>query len=509
MKPQVLIVGAGPTGLALARSLANHGVQIRIIEKNSGPGTASRALVVHARILEHYQQLGFSDRLVNKGLPMTALTIREGDKDKAKLNFPDLGEGLSPFPYILSFPQDEHEEILVDELKKVGIEVEWNTELTSFSDNGDTVKATLKKDGCLEERTEFNYLCGCDGAHSTVRKGLGIEFPGGTYDQLFFVADVESEAGGAGMENMYMYMDDEGFISYMPVRNEKMKRIIGIVPKELTNYSNMEYKDISSYIERKIGLKTTKVNWFSTYRVHHRVSEQFIKGRIFIAGDAGHIHSPAGGQGMNTGIGDAINLSWKLAAVIKGKADSSILETYESERIAFARILTSTTDKVFQTIVGRHVRGSLLRKVFMPYVVPFLFGFSTAKKKAFKVVSQTEINYRDSKLSNGTAGKIVAGERLPWIETAHSDNFKPLQSFDWQIHIYGQANKDLIEFAQSHSLKVHEFTWEQKMDSVGFQQDALYLIRPDGYVALANKDQNVSALNEYLTKFKIAPFNLN
>lgn len=506
MKPQVLIVGAGPTGLVLALSLAKHGVPFRIIEKNAGPGTASRALAVHARILEHYQQLGLSDPIVSKGMPMTSLTLRKGKEDKAKLKFSDLGKGLSPFPYILSLPQDEHEKILVDELKKRGIEVEWNTALASFSDNGDTVQAVLQQTAQAEETAAFEYLCGCDGAHSTVRKGLGIGFPGGTYDQLFFVADVESADAQSDRENMYMHMDDEGFIAYMAVRNERTKRLIGIVPKELTNYTKMAYNDISEYVERKIGVTATHVNWFSTYRVHHRVSEHFSTGRAFIAGDAGHIHSPAGGQGMNTGIGDAINLSWKLAAVLKGKADPAILETYETERIAFARTLISTTDKVFQTVVGRHLRGNLLRKVFMPYIVPVLFGFSSVKKKAFKTVSQTQINYRDSKLSKGTAGKVFSGERLPWIETAYSDNFKPLQSCDWQIHIYGQASNELMDFAQPLSLEVHAFAWEPEMHRAGFQQNALYLIRPDGYVALANSEQRVSALQDYLDEFQISPF---
>lgn len=506
MKPQILIVGAGPTGLALAYSLAIRDVPFRIIEKNSVPGTASRALAVHARILEHYAQLGLSDSIVSRGQRILSLDLSDGNEVQAKLKFHDFGKGLSPFPFILSLPQDEHEEILVDQLQRLGIKVEWNTELSSFVDNGETVNAVLNKDAHPEESANFSYLCGCDGASSTVRKGLGLGFPGGTYEQLFFVADVETEKPELEMEKMDMYMDDDGFMLYMSVRNAHTKRILGVVPEESNADTKVEYKDISDFIEKKIRLTAAKVNWFSTYRVHNRVSDHFVKGRIFILGDAGHLHSPAGGQGMNTGIGDAINLSWKLAAVVKGKAAPSLLETYETERIVFARTLTATTDRVFQTIVSHKFRGTLLRKFFMPFILPSLFKFSIFEKNAFKILSQIHINYRKSAISKGKAGKIFGGMRLPWFKTAEWDNFQPLRSCDWQIHIYGQARKELIDFTHSQSLEIHEFAWEPQMRKVGLRQNALYLIRPDGHVAFANSAQKVGALKAYLNEFGITSF---
>ncbi|WP_341960069.1 FAD-dependent monooxygenase [Planococcus maritimus] len=506
MNPQILIVGAGPTGLALAYSLARQGVPFRIIDRNAGTGTASRALAVHARILEQYDQLGLAKRNIDCGHPILSLDVSDGLKVRAQLKFHELGKGLSPFPFILSLPQDEHEKILVDELSKIGVEVEWNTSLLSFEDSGQGVKTVLQQQGHSEETAEFAYLCGCDGAGSMVRKGLELDFPGGTYKQLFFVADIETAKPVDDMEKMDMYMDDDGFMLYMNVRNAYTKRILGIVPEEFNERTDVEYSEVNEYIKNKIRVSAAKVNWFSTYRVHNRVSERFAKGHIFILGDAGHLHSPTGGQGMNTGIGDAINLGWKLAAVVLEKADAKILGTYEQERIAFARRLISTTDKAFQTIVNQKLPGTLLREYAVPYVLPAVFKFEFPSKNAFKVLSQIHINYRSSLLSKGKAGKVFAGMRLPWVETTNGDNFAPLRSVDWQIHIYGKAKPELTEFARSQSLELHEFLWEASMKDAGFKQDAMYLIRPDGHVALATDGQWLRVLNMYLDAFEIKAF---
>ncbi|UZJ77800.1 FAD-dependent monooxygenase [Fictibacillus sp. KU28468] len=502
MNPQVLIVGAGPTGLVLALQLLKMGIPFRIIEKHSGPGEASRALVVHARILEFYRQLGIADEVVSLGIPMKSVHLREGTKEKAEFKFSDIGKDISPYPFALSFPQDVHEQFLVEQLKRAGVTIEWNTELVSFTDDSEGVRTVLKKDG-MEETAEFHYLCGCDGAHSTVRKGLGFDFAGGTYEQLFYVADVESSNKETQDRSLKVHLSERGFCLYMPVRSTGMIRLIGIIPRELEQSTSITFDEIQPYAENQIGLKVDKANWFSTYHVHHRVSEHFRKGRCFIAGDAGHIHSPAGGQGMNTGIGDAVNLSWKLAWVLKGKADPEILETYETERIAFARTLVSTTDRAFQMIVGRNTRNRLFRTVLVPYVAPLLLGFTAARRAAFNTVSQTRIEYRDSALSKGKAGKVHGGDRLPWIQTESGNNFDPLKTMDWQIHVYGEIHPEVREYGKSAGFAIHTFVWQPEMEDVGLKQDSLYAVRPDGYVALADGTQNIEKLKQFFEKFRI------
>jgi hypothetical protein len=279
------------------------------------------------------------------------------------------------------------------------------------------------------------------------------------------------------------------------------------VPEELTGRDGLTFEDVRPTVAKLVGIRVGSVNWFSTYRVHHRVAEHFRVGRAFLAGDAGHIHSPAGGQGMNTGIGDAVNLAWKLAAVVQGRADETLLDTYETERIAFAHSLVTTTDRLFQVMVGRGAGSQAFRELLLPHVAPFLLGFSAIRTRAFRLVSQTRISYHDSALSEGAAGDVHGGDRLPWVPPASAEagNFAPLTSVDWQIHVYGAASQALRDAARDASLALHEFPCSEHAEEAGLKRDALYLVRPDGYVALADVGQDVKALQAFLAQFKILP----
>jgi 2-polyprenyl-6-methoxyphenol hydroxylase-like FAD-dependent oxidoreductase len=502
MGNQVLIVGAGPTGLVLALWLARSGVPFRIIEKNDGPGQASRAMAVQARTLEFYRQLGIADRVITGGILIDGGHLRRGSRVIADFPFNDIGSDISPYPFILSFPQDDHERLLVDCLKEAGIQVEWSTQLVHFKDEGQSVRATLRK-GQADENAEFAYLCGCDGAHSAVRQGLGLNFPGGTYEQLFYVADVQAN-GRAFTQEVNACISPDSFVLVFPVRSSGMFRLIGIVPAEIASREDFSFEEIRPYVKKQIDVDVDKVNWFSKYHVHHRVADHFRQGRVFIAGDAGHIHSPAGGQGMNTGIGDAVNLAWKLATVIHGRTSPAVLDTYESERIAFARTLVATTDRLFQFAVSRGLEARLVRGIVLRYVAPLALRFQAARKTQFRLVSQTRIQYRESSaLSNGRAGNIQGGDRLPWIQDRN--NFQPLNSLDWQIHVCGTPADPLQTLAGRWNLAVHSFTWDKQAQSAGFAQNAAYLIRPDGHVALAQPDQHPEPLEKFLAEWITQP----
>jgi 2-polyprenyl-6-methoxyphenol hydroxylase-like FAD-dependent oxidoreductase len=498
-QPQVLIVGAGPTGLVLALWLAKAGTPFRLIDKNSGPGQASRAMAVQARTLEFYRQLGIAEEVIGAGFRLERLHIRNRTRELAIANLGDVGSGISPFPFVLSLPQDDHERFLTERLHAAGHAVEWNTELTGFIQQDDSVQATLRKpEG--EETWTGAYLCGCDGAHSTVRRGLGVGFPGGMYDRPFYVADAEAE-GPWSDRDFTGYIAERTFCLAFPVRERGMFRFIGGVPEALQDRDDLRFDDLRGEVEQVSGTRVTKVNWFSAYRVHHRVADHFQGGRVFLSGDAGHVHSPAGGQGMNTGIGDAVNLGWKLAAVLAGRADPVLLDSYEAERIPFARSLVRTTDRVFDAFVGRGVFSRMVRSVILPFVLPLALHFSAARRAQFRLVSQVRIAYRESPLSQGSAGEVHAGDRLPWVEGV--DNFAPLTSLDWQIHVYSTAPAALRAYAAGVKLPLYEWPWTEAARRAGLERHALYLVRPDGHIGFARGGPDVAGLQPYLDRFGV------
>src|SRR5215471_13373562 len=484
---RVLIVGAGPTGLNLALSLARRGVPFRLISESAGPGEHSRAMAVQARTLEFYDQFGFADEAVRQGIPADRAHLREGGENGlarhvVTVSFRDLGEGLSPYPFPLVYPQDDHERFLGGKLTEAGGSIEWRSRLTGFTQGPDKVRATILRDGRTED-TEVEYICGCDGARSCVRETLGVGFPGGTYDQLFYVADVK--IAGGFQRDLYINLGEHILTLMFPVRSSGMQRLIGLVPAEFSEREDLKFEDLRAQQERLLDVKVTDVNWFSTYRVHHRVAERFRVGRAFLLGDAGHIHSPAGGQGMNTGIGDAINLGWKLAQVLNGRGAEVLLDSYELERIGFARLLVSTTDRAFTPLVAEGVKGEFTRRILAPMFMTVATRFALSRHAIFRVISQTRIHYADSPLSEGKAGEVEGGDRLPWVRAAGIDNFAPLRSLDWQVHVYGEVEEPFAHACGELGLAVHGFHWSDAAKDAGFERNAAYLVRPDGHIALA------------------------
>ena len=498
----VLIVGAGPTGLVLALWLTRLGVRVRIIDKTSEPGTTSRALAVQARTLEFYQQIGLADAVVERGRKVIAANLWVHGKKSARAVFGELGEGISPFPFALIFPQDEHEKLLIERLAQLGVTVERDTELLSFEETADRVLARIKLPNGTTEASEIAYIAGCDGAHSTVRQALNIGFPGGIYTHLFYVADVQG-SGPVMNGDLHVALDRADFLAVFPLRGEGRVRLVGTVRDEAADgRDKLDWDDVSKTVIESMRVNVERVNWFSTYRVHHRVADRFRHGRAFLLGDAAHIHSPVGGQGMNTGIGDAVNLAWKLAAVLQGRAEVALLDSYEPERIAFARRLVATTDQAFTAVTSPTPTARLIRLKLVPSVFPLLFKFKQARRYLFRIVSQTVVNYRGSSLSEGRAGSVRGGDRLPWVKITTSgtdhDNFEPLTSLHWQVHVYGQATSELQTFCSQRNLSLHVFRWSPEMARSGLQENAVYLVRPDGYVALADPTGSAAAVTSYL-----------
>jgi len=499
----VLVVGAGPTGLVLALWLTRVGVRVRIIDKTAEPGTTSRALAVQVRTLELYRSMGLADAVIASGRRMNAVNLWASGRRVARIVLGDAGEGVSPYPFALIYPQDEHENLLIDRLTEAGVEVERRTELLDFEDAGGHVVARVKRPDGTEETVGAAYIAGCDGAHSRVREVLNIGFPGGTYAHLFYVAD--AQARGPAMDGeLHVALDMADFLGLFPLAGEGRARLIGSVRAEAERPGEkLSWEDVGKNVIERMRISVDRVNWFSTYHVHHRVADRFRAGRAFLLGDAAHVHSPVGGQGMNTGIGDAVNLAWKLAAVARGRASASLLESFEPERIAFARRLVATTDRAFSAVTSDGALARFVRLRLIPAVLPLAFRFRAMRRLLFRTVSQTAIEYRESALSAGKAGAVRGGDRLPWVGTA--DNFAPLSSLDWQVHVYGDASPEIEAVCNTRKLTLHVFSWRREMDRAGLRRNAVYLVRPNGYVALADPEGRAAAVTSYLDARELAP----
>ena len=443
--------------------------------------------------------------MVESGIRVGGVNLWGRGKKAVRLPIGNIGEGLSRFPFVLDFPQDIHERFLIEHLKRLGISVERNLELVELAEEADRVRTTLRRPDGSREVCESVFLAGCDGAHSEVRQALGIGFPGGTYEDLFYVADVQ--ASGPCIDNeLHFDLDLGQFVGVFPYLEPGRIRLIGTArPPAEAEHRELTFDDVKGHAIEQMRITISKVNWFSTYKVHHRVAAHFQKGRCFLLGDAAHVHSPIGAQGMNTGIGDSVNLAWKLAAVLKEDAAAELLGSYEAERIAFARRLIATTDRAFTFVTTEGELAEKVRLGLIPKIVPWVFRPAFVRRFMFRTVSQIGIQYRGGPLSEGRAGKVHGGDRLPWIQLSQTeDNFEPLNSLSWQVHVYGEARTELAIACLELQIPLHQFAWKAEMEKRGLARDAAYLIRPDGYVGLADPNGEPDKLREYLVRHGLA-----
>jgi 2-polyprenyl-6-methoxyphenol hydroxylase-like FAD-dependent oxidoreductase len=502
-RSDVLIIGAGPTGLVLALWLTKLGVKARIVDRTAECGTTSRALAVQARTLELYRQLDLTDAVLKLGHKVPAVNLWVKGKPATRLPFERIGAALTPYSFLHIFPQDQHERLLIERLEALGVSVERRTELASFTEEGRRVIARLRGPEGREEACEARYIAGCDGTHSTVRDAIGTGFPGGTYRQVFYVADVEA-AGPPIDGELHVDLDEADFLAVFPLAGEGRARLIGTVRDERADRADtLRFEDVSDRAIEHLKVDVRKVNWFSTYHVHHRVAERFSKGRAFLVGDAAHIHSPAGGQGMNTGIGDAINLAWKLAAVLAGDAPDKLLYSYEAERIGFARRLVATTDRVFGFVTAGGRIADIIRTRVAPVLIPTAMVFEAAREYLFRTVSQITLNYRGGPLSVAAAGHVHGGDRLPWVPIDGKDNFQALAAMTWQVHVYGSASTQLANWCACHDVPLHVFDWRAEHEAAGLARNATYMLRPDTYVALADPSGAPDAIERYCADHEI------
>ncbi len=514
MDTDVLIVGAGPTGLMLANQLARRGIRPLIVDRHDGPSLQTRALGVQARTLEIYAHLGIVGQALELGKRATGANIWTRGRRAARLPLGDIGRGMSPYPFLLILGQDDNERLLGEALRAQGTTVAWNTELMGVTQQTDRVVATLRQpDGTTREVTAA-WVAGCDGARSAVRELSGIPFHGAPYEHVFFVADTQM-TGPMVPDELNVYVWSGGFHLFFPMRGTDHWRLVGIVPPALRGRDDLTLDALIPPIreEAGAGVALKACSWFSTYRIHHRRAERFRDRRCFLLGDAAHIHSPVGAQGMNTGLQDAYNLGWKLARVIAGQAPVALLDSYAIERIPVAERLLSTTDRGFSLIVSDSTLAKWLRTRIVPKVFAMAMRLDRVRRFAFLTISQIGIAYRESPLSETQpglpGGAPRAGDRFPWVQLELSaggpaeDLFGRIDDTRFTLIVAGQAAPADVGASLGDQLRTIEIPETaantRELERVGIPRPAYYLLRPDGYVGLAGTRVDAAVVARYVT----------
>jgi len=538
----VLVVGAGPTGLTMAAELAARGIGCRIVDKTPTRSQHTRALVVQARSLELLQKMGIADELVARGRRALKVTPFVEGRQAVDLEFGDIGVDDTPYPFILFASQAETERVLEGHLEDLGGKVERPVELLTFTQDAEGVSARLRYGNGREENVRARYVVGADGAHSVVRHTLGLSFEGEAYPQDFVLADVEIDWAGEE-DRLYFFLSRKGLLAVFPLAGPSTYRLIATraedTPPDAGDPTLEEFQQLATELSA-LPMKLHDPGWLARFRLHHRGVVSYRAGRAFVAGDAAHIHSPAGGQGMNTGIQDAYNLAWKLALVIEGHAPDSFLDSYHEERHPVGQRLLRTTDRLFNVAATHNPLFIALRNFLVPRVLPRVMGRRSRRARAFRFVSQLGIKYPDSPIVDEELRGAdqafrrgpAAGHRAPdgplrldgegrtislfsrLRGTPHHlllfDGSSPTtdgwDASDAELRDKVARYKGTIgphrisarEPAQVAEIPVYVDESELVHERYGLQGAGCYLIRPDGYVAFRAPGSGLRPVLSYL-----------
>jgi 2-polyprenyl-6-methoxyphenol hydroxylase-like FAD-dependent oxidoreductase len=484
----VLVIGAGPVGLTMAAEAARYGLSTRIIDKAPHASTTSKALVVWSRTLELFDRMGCTEAFLAAGLRSHGASMRHGS---TILGSARLDSIPSAYNFGLMIPQRDTERLMTAHLGSFGISVEREIELTTFAEAPDHVAATLRHaDGQLET-VETRWLVGSDGAHSTVRHQLGVAFDGKPQGDEWFLADVRLEGDGAPpQDEVTVYLHHDGLFVVFPMPGGR-SRVVGTVGKTDPDHPRPDptLDEVQALADGRTagGFRVTDPEWLSTFRVQERKVAHYARGPIFLTGDAAHIHSPAGGQGMNTGMQDAINLAWKLAMVTKGAAAPSLLDSYSPERSSVGDMVLHNATRLTDMATLSNPVAQGLRNLAMRFVM----GLHTMRDRMVTQMSETGIAYADSPLSVGVKHAphhLAAGERMaPDMYYGRP----PGAGREPRFVLYGSGSR-----ARECTVAFPSLLESEPRSSP--DPDRLLIVRPDGYVGLSAGAADWDAALTYL-----------
>jgi 2-polyprenyl-6-methoxyphenol hydroxylase-like FAD-dependent oxidoreductase len=543
-----LVVGAGPVGLTMAAHLHHHGVACRIIDRSPAPSETSKALVLWGRSLEMFDDLGVAEDFLRAGVFLNAASLHGGARLLARIAFAAAG---TEYPRPLMLAQSETERLLAEHLHRVGIPIERSVELTEFTEHGDHVLAVLRRADGREESVRCDWLLGCDGAHSTVRKKLGVNFSGEPEPNDWILADCRVD-GPIPHDELSLFWHAKGVLAFFPFAADRC-RIIADMGMAHTNGHppDPSLADVQAIVNERgpTGVSLSHPHWLSGFRIHERKAAEYRRGRAFLAGDAAHIHSPAGGQGMNTGMQDAWNLAWKLALVQTGRARPSLLDSYSSERGEVGEMVLRNATRLTRFATLRNPVGQFLRN----RVAQILGHLPPFRRSFVRDLSEMSIHYPHSPLngesgSNWASGGARPGDRVPdarlrepktgreqrLLSLLRGPQFNllllptsaesaALMNLDGTRLSIESAFCQRVESAYRSIIRVHLIVPGDAMPqgisgfasacldstnsvrkSLGVRETALALVRPDGYLAYRGQPASWEELRGYLDRFLVS-----
>ncbi|NYJ04271.1 FAD-dependent monooxygenase [Petropleomorpha daqingensis] len=494
----VLVVGAGPTGLTLAAQLSAFGVPPVLVDAATDRVHESRALAVQPRTLEVLRPFGVSDELVARGSRGVRLRITAGRRVVHAPLF-DVGAGDTAYPFLLFVSQAETEAVLAEHLTHRGIAIRRGVRLESFHQDGDRLLCTLRDPDGAAGTVAARWVVGCDGARSTVREQAGIAFTGGRYPQTFCLADLSADGLEDGAVNTYLSAG--GPLFFFPLGSPAPWRLITFVPDGGPRDGPIPLDRVQQLVDDATA-GTVHVHdpvWTSAFRVSHRGARHYRAGRAFLAGDAAHVHSPAGAQGMNTGIQDAVNLGWKLGLVCRGVAPEELLDSYDAERRPVGEEVLRFTDRAFTAATSNAGLVRLARTRLVPYVLPSALRLRPARRLAFRTVSQLGIRYRRSPAVQPAAGpKPRPGDRLPDVRIGQRWLSEELDGPAFTLLTCGVGAGDLPDrFAPWLAVRTLEGAAAR---TLGLRGSGWLLVRPDGHVAARGTGVGLAGAEDYLAR---------